>query len=124
MTPEGRVKAAVKAYLKANNIWFFMPQNIGMGQSGVPDFICCLPEFYGKMLGIETKAPGKRGNTTALQKLQIAGIQLAKGWAIVIDDVRQLEEFIDARRSEAQGTGIQGVKPGDDPVVPARSESN
>lgn len=109
-TPEGRVKAAVKVYLKANQIWYFMPQNIGMGVSGVPDFICCLPEFGGRLLGIETKAPGKRKNTTALQDIQIAAINAAKGWAIVIDDVRQLEEFLDARRTEAQSLGVQGSK--------------
>lgn len=106
MTPEGKVKSAVKEFLKKNNVWYFMPQNFGMGVSGVPDFICAIPEFNGKMLGIETKAPGKRGNTTALQDKQIAAIRAARGWAIVIDDVRQLEEFFDACRTKTQGTCI------------------
>jgi hypothetical protein len=108
LTPEGRVKQATKAVLKRENIWFFMPQNIGLGSSGVPDFICCLPHHNGKMLAIETKAPGKRSNTTALQNLQIAAIRTARGWAIVIDDVQQLEEFLDDRRAAAQGTRNQG----------------
>jgi hypothetical protein len=107
LTPEGRVKQATKAVLKRENIWFFMPQNIGLGSSGVPDFICCLPQHNGKMLAIETKAPGKRSNTTALQNLQIAAIRTARGWAIVIDDVQQLEEFLDARRSTAPRSGTQ-----------------
>jgi hypothetical protein len=58
----------------------------------VPDFICC---WEGKFLAIETKAPGKREDTTANQKIQISQIQAAKGWALVVDDVQQLVDFID-----------------------------
>lgn len=86
-TPEGRVKEAVKAWLKARGIWFCMPMGTGFGTSGTPDFICCAG---GKFLAIETKAPGKRGNTTALQDRQIGGIHAAGGAALVIDDVAQL----------------------------------
>jgi len=100
ITPEGRVKAQIKALLKARGIWFFMPQNVGMGSSGVPDFICCVPltlhEGSGKLLGIEAKSIGKRNNTTTLQDIQIAAIRAAGGWAIVVDDVAQLEEFLNA----------------------------
>ena len=111
LTPEGRVKKAIKAVLNRENIWFFMPQNIGMGSSGVPDFICCLPMFCGKLLGIEAKAPGKRSHTTALQDIQLAAIRAANGWAIVVDDAQQLEEFLDDCRAAAQGTGTQGHQP-------------
>lgn len=111
LTPEGRVKIKIKALLKARGIWFFMPQNMGLGASGVPDFICCLPEENGKLLGIEAKAFGKRNNTTALQDKQITAIQNANGWAIVVDDVAQLEEFLNARCSAAQRAGTQGQQP-------------
>ncbi len=107
LTPEGKVKQQVKAILKARGIWYFMPQNVGMGVSGVPDFICCVPLTVsfkaGKFLGIECKAPGKRRNTTALQNIQIAAIQQAGGWALVVDDPAQLEEFLDANCSTTQG---------------------
>lgn len=33
MTPEGKVKEAVKKELKKRNIWFFMPMQNGMGCS-------------------------------------------------------------------------------------------
>lgn len=99
ITPEGKVKKAIKEILRRRHIWFFMPQNVGMGTSGVPDFICCVPltdgAKAGKFLGIEAKAPGKRRNTTALQDIQIAAIQAAGGWALVVDDPAQLEEFLD-----------------------------
>lgn len=112
---ESWVKAQVKEILKERGIWFFMPQNFGMGSSGVPDFICCIPLTAhggsGKLLAIETKAPGKRKNTTALQDIQIAAIRAARGWALVIDDVAQLEEFLDADCGAAQGDCPQGQQP-------------
>jgi pantoate kinase len=88
MTPEGRVKAKVKAYLKERGIWFTMPAGTGFGASGVPDFLCCAA---GRLVAVETKAPGKRNNTTTMQKAQIAAINAAGGTAVVIDDVSQLE---------------------------------
>lgn len=89
-TPEAKVKAAVKAWLKARGIWFCMPMGTGYGNSGVPDFICC---WNGRFLAIETKAPGKRSNTTVMQDNQIMGIHKANGMAIVIDDVEQLNQL-------------------------------
>ncbi len=88
MTPEGAVKVRVKAWLKSRGVWYFMPANNGMGKSGIPDFICCVD---GRMLAIETKAPGRRTNTTAMQDMQLEAIRAAGGIALVIDDVSQLE---------------------------------
>lgn len=93
MTPEGRVKAAVKKLLKERGIWFYMPVQNGMGVVGIPDFICC---WEGAFLAIETKAPGKRTNLTPNQERRIYEIHKAKGAAIVVDDVKQLQEFLDA----------------------------
>lgn len=87
-TPEGAVKTAVKARLKAMGVWYCMPIGTQFGNSGVPDFICC---HEGRFLAIETKAPGKRSNTTELQDRQIIAIHKAGGAAVVIDDVRQLD---------------------------------
>jgi Holliday junction resolvase len=90
-TPEGKVKAAVKRYLKARGIWFCMPMGTGFGSSGVPDFLCCAG---GRFIAIETKAPGKRRNTTVLQEQQIAAINATGGTAVVVDDVSQLEGIL------------------------------
>ena len=90
MTPEGRVKEQVKRWLKARGVWFFMPVSNGMGAHGIPDLICC---WRGAFIGIECKAPGKRGNVSELQKMQIAGIRTAGGVALVVDDASQLEEI-------------------------------
>lgn len=92
-TPEAKVKDACKKYLKAIGAWFFMPVSNGMGQVGIPDIICC---YKGMFIAVETKAPGKRGNTTPNQERVIEAIKGADGWAIVVDNVSQLHEFITA----------------------------
>jgi hypothetical protein len=91
-TPEGKVKDAVKKELNARGIWYFMPAANGFGKVGIPDIICC---YQGKFLAIETKAPGKRNNTTPNQDARINEIRAAKGWALVVDDVQQVKEFLD-----------------------------
>lgn len=92
MTPEGKVKAQVRKWLVARDIWYYMPSQNGFGKVGIPDFICC---WNGKFFAIETKAPGRRNDTTDNQKARIEEIQAAKGWALVVDDVKQLDEFED-----------------------------
>ena len=91
-TPEGKVKDAVKKELVSRGIWYFMPAANGFGKVGIPDIICC---YQGKFLAIETKAPGKRNNTTPNQDARIDEIRAAKGWALVVDDVEQVREFLD-----------------------------
>lgn len=91
MTPEGRVKAKIKARLKERGIWFCMPIGTGYGTSGVPDFICCA---NGRFLAIEAKAPGRARNTTVLQDQQIMAIHKAGGVAVVVDDPKQLEHLL------------------------------
>lgn len=84
-TPEGRVKAKIKAWLNTlPQCWFFMPVASGMGKGGVPDIIVCLG---GKFLAIEVKAPGCVRNTTALQDMQIAAINNAGGVSFATDSL-------------------------------------
>ena len=91
MTPEGKVKAKVKAWLVKHGVWHCTPIGSQFGSAGVPDVLCC---FNGRFIGIEVKAPGKRSNTTDIQKRQLAGIQASGGTAIVVDDVTQLESLL------------------------------
>lgn len=91
MTPEGKVKAAVKKVLQSRNIWFFMPMQNGFGVVGIPDFICC---WRGQFIAIETKAPGKRNSTTANQDRKLSEITTHGGWALVVDDAAQLVEYL------------------------------
>ena len=100
MTPEGKVKHAVKQELKRRDIWYFLPVSNGMGQVGIPDFICC---WEGKFLAIETKAPGKRGDTTANQDRVIAEIKDHWGKALVVDDVEQLRDYLEYSYEQGRG---------------------
>lgn len=100
MTPEGKVKAAIKKWLNDRNIYYAMPMGTGYGSSGVPDFLC---NWDGRFLAIEAKAPGKRSNTTVLQKRHLERIADTNGLALVVDDVKQLDE-LEARLEPARGT--------------------
>jgi hypothetical protein len=87
-TPEGRVKAKIKALLKKYNIYHFMPATGGYGRSGVPDIIACM---RGRFLAIECKAGA--GKLTPLQSRELALIEEAGGLAYVIneDSIESLE---------------------------------
>lgn len=92
MTPEGRVKADVKKWLAKHmpGSWTYMPMSNGMGRVGCPDFLVC---YQGRFYAIETKAPGKRANTTPNQDREIAALRTAGAKVVVIDDVSQLQEL-------------------------------
>jgi len=80
-TPEAKVKAKIKAILKAHNVYYAMPIGTGYGNSGVPDFLCCV---RGKFIAIEAKA-GK-GQATALQLKNLQAIKAGGGTALVINE--------------------------------------
>lgn len=80
-TPEAKVKAKIKAILKEHEVYYTMPIGSGYGNSGTPDFLCCVS---GRFLAIEAKA-GK-GTTTALQEKSLRQIDDAGGTAIVVNE--------------------------------------
>ena len=98
MTPEGKVKKAVKEYLKSIGAWYYMPVSNGMGRVGCPDILVC---YKGLFMAFETKAPGKIKNVTPNQEREITDIQRANGLALVIDDVEQMKEAIHDKIIEA-----------------------
>jgi pantoate kinase len=80
-TPESKVKDKIRKILKDYNAYYAMPIGTGYGNSGVPDFLCCL---NGEFLAIEAKA-GK-GTTTALQEKNMREIEAAGGRTLVINE--------------------------------------
>jgi pantoate kinase len=90
-TPEAKVKAKIKKILKDYGVYYAMPIGTGYGNSGVPDFLCCV---NGNFLAIEAKA-GK-GTTTALQEKNLREIKEAGGTAAVIAEAQleYLEQLI------------------------------
>ncbi|MCI0557067.1 MAG: Holliday junction resolvase RecU [Nitrososphaera sp.] len=104
MTPEGKVKAEIKAALKAlgPNCHFFMPVQTGYGQRAV-DFIGC---YKGRYFAIEAKRADGKGRLTAIQKKFLSDVDKAGGIAIVAaswEDVGRVfnHEFTAIESSEA-----------------------
>jgi hypothetical protein len=100
MTPEGRVKVAVKKLLTERGAWFYMPVQNGMGKVGIPDII---GTYQGLFFAVETKAPNKTPTTeeqrwnkaTPNQQMRIDEIRDAGGVAIIADDVSQVERMLE-----------------------------
>lgn len=86
MTPEGKVKTAIKKVLNSfgNDLYYFMPVQMGMG-SRTLDFLVC---YRGKFFGIEAKAPG--GQPTKLQQLCMHKINQSGGECITISSLEEV----------------------------------
>ena len=85
-TAESKVKAKIKALLKSHNIYYAMPIGTGYGNSGIPDFLCCVK---GRFVAIEAKAGV--GVTTALQDKNLKLIREAGGVTAVIRETNMFE---------------------------------
>ena len=90
-TPEAKVKTKIKAILAKHRVYYVMPIGTMYGNSGVPDFVCCVGGYF---LAIEAKA-GK-GTTTALQEKNLREIREAGGTAMVVNEtnLEELEQWI------------------------------
>lgn len=58
-TPESKVKKKLIDFLKSlgSDCFYYMPVQNGMGQSGIPDILCCIK---GRMVALECKATRKK----------------------------------------------------------------
>jgi hypothetical protein len=92
MTPEGKVKKEVREFLRSKDVWYYQPVQNGMGQVGIPDFICC---YRGMFVAIETKAPGKTSAVTPNQQRVIDAIKAHGGLAVVVDSLDSLTPVFD-----------------------------
>ncbi len=79
MTPEGKVKVAVKAVLSRHSAFWHCPVQNGMGDPSL-DFVCC---HKGRYFAVETKAAGKV--LTRRQEVTAADINIAGGVVFVVD---------------------------------------
>lgn len=87
-THEDRVKAQIKAILRAYHVYFTMTVTGGYGRSGALDFSCTVPP-EGRSLGIEAKSLqsqyGRQG-PTQLQYDHMKDILDAGGLALLIHE--------------------------------------
>lgn len=91
MTPEGKVKEAIKKILKAHDVYFTMPIGTGFGSAGVPDFVIC---HKGVFIGVEAKSGTNK--PTALQLEHIDRIRKRGGHALVVNETNygELNELL------------------------------
>jgi hypothetical protein len=87
MTPEGRVKDALKKRLNELGAYHFWPVQMGLGNFTV-DCIAC---YKGQFAGIETKAPGKK--PTLRQRLAMSAMRVAGGQVYVVDSMETARDF-------------------------------
>lgn len=92
MTPEGKVKAKLKAWYAANlpDHWRVSPRGGPFGKAGCPDDIIC---YKGVFIAIEVKSDV--GDLSAVQLLHLKLIQKAGGISAVIRgyDVERLKRI-------------------------------
>jgi hypothetical protein len=102
MTPEAKVKAAVKKILTGRSPYYFMPATGGYGRSGVPDIVGC---YKGMFFGIECKAGDN--TPTALQLRELDRIQMHEGYIAIVNEKNLLQvevmlDCIEAERNASQ----------------------
>ena len=97
ITPEAKVKTAVRKLLDALDIYHFMPPANGFGRAGIPDIIGCMD---GHFIAIECKA-GK-GTTTALQDRELNLILNAGGTVFIAREhnIPDLELLLKEKQNE------------------------
>jgi hypothetical protein len=87
MTPEGKIKKAIKLVLVGHGAYQYWPVPTGFGKSGL-DCYCCV---YGAWFVIEAKAPGEV--PTKRQQECARDIIAAGGVALLIDTKQKVEKF-------------------------------
>ena len=101
MKPEAIVKAVHKEFLTSIGAWWYMPVPTGYSVAGVPDFLCCI---QGRLVAIETKAPGK--TPTAFQLRQIRLINEAGGLAFYTDSLTYTKTMLKAGGIDVENRGM------------------
>lgn len=79
--PEARISRAILTELRAAGIFAFKVHGSEYMMSGLPDVIACVDGIF---VGFEVKVPGKRNNTSDVQKQVHQLIKAAKGYPFVV----------------------------------------
>jgi len=87
MTPEGRIKQALKKRLSELGAYQFWPVQTGYGAPTVDCLVC----YKGKFAGIETKAPKKK--PTLRQQLVMGAMKASGAKVYVIDSMETARDF-------------------------------
>lgn len=97
MTPEGKVKKDIKAFLDGMSprVRYFMTQNMGMGESGVADIVGVID---GRAFAIEVKrADGGGSGLSPWQLRFLQSWKAAGGLAFVARNVQDVIEGLELK---------------------------
>lgn len=89
MTPEAKVKAQIRAYLKEIGAFYVQPIGSGFGSASLDFFVC----WRGRFIAIEAKREG--GVPTPRQKAIMKEVQEAGGRAFVADSLDLLKSLME-----------------------------
>lgn len=91
--PESRRSREIQQLLRAQGWFCFKVHGNEHVMAGLPDIICCAEGFF---YGIETKEPGREGNTSGRQRYVHTKIIDAGGLAFVASSKERVVEIIKA----------------------------
>lgn len=108
--PESKISRAIIAMIKANGGYAVKFHGGPMTEAGTPDILACIPcevghyddgethrpIIVGRMVGIETKVPGKHDNVSPIQKHRHAHIRHSCGVVIVPTSVSEARTMLEA----------------------------
>lgn len=92
-TPENRVKAAIKKWLRDQGIFYWSAAAGPFSTHGISDILAL---HNGVLYALEVKAPGKSNNATPHQRRFIAAVQAAGGQGAVVDTLDAVKELFHA----------------------------
>ena len=92
MINEGQLTSQIKNLLKSKGCYCEKIFGGGFQASGIPDILAC---YKGVFLAIEVKSPTKKGRASDIQKLKIKAIRKAGGFALITDNIEDVENILD-----------------------------
>lgn len=91
--PEARLSRKIMTAIRAHGYFCFKVHGSEFMTAGLPDIIVCAESLF---IGLETKMPDKRHNTSVRQEYVADQIREAGGHAQVVTSVNEALEAIDA----------------------------
>jgi hypothetical protein len=92
---ESKISGAILDELKKEGVFAFKIHGSALMMNGLPDIIACVE---GMFVGLETKVPEKRSNTSKVQKYVHGLITQSGGIAVVVCGVREAMAVINEVR--------------------------
>lgn len=107
-TPENRVKAAIKNWLKKEGIFYWSAAAGPYSTHGISDILAI---HRGVFYAIEVKAPGKAGNATIHQHRFIEAVRAAGGQGAVVDTLDAVKELFHVSPRKPERHRAQAQEP-------------